>query len=220
MRIQSGIPGLDELMEGGLEEGTITLVTGGTGTGKSILCTQFAYNGITQYKENAIYITTEETAKNIKRQSAKFRWNLDELESSGSLKIIEIEPFDIETLSEKLTEIVETMNAKRIIIDSVSMFEMYIHDPFKIRKTLFKIIQRIREMNRLCLVTAEIPEDSKGLSRFGVIEFMVDSIIHLKYLGIAKYKRSLSIRKMRMTEHSSDIHPFEITPMGIEVYSV
>jgi len=181
---------------------------------------QFIYNGVTQFKEKGVYITTEEAAGNIKRQASKFRWNIEELEKNGSMRLVEIEPFDIETISERLTEIVETMDAKRIVIDSVSMFEMYIHDPFKIRKTLFKILQRVREMNRLCLVTAEIPEDSKGLSREGVIEFMVDGIILLKYLGIAKYKRSLAIRKMRMTDHSSDIHPFEITNAGIEVYSV
>ncbi|NOX71488.1 MAG: ATPase [Candidatus Micrarchaeota archaeon] len=220
MKVPTGIPGLDGLIEGGFEEGTITLVTGGTGTGKSIFSTQFIYNGAVQYNQNGIYITTEETAKNIKKQTAKFRWDIDTLESEGAMKIIEIEPFDIETLSEKIMEIAGTMNAKRIVIDSVSMFEMYIHDPFKIRKTLFKMLQRIREMNMLCIVTAEIPEESKGLSRFGVIEFMVDSVILLKYLGIAKYKRSLTIRKMRMTDHSSDIHPFEITPAGIEVYSV
>ncbi|MBN2101591.1 MAG: AAA family ATPase [Candidatus Aenigmarchaeota archaeon] len=220
MRVPTGIPGLDELIEGGFEEGNITLVTGGTGTGKSTLCMQFIYNGITQYNEKGVYITTEENVLNIKRQSAKFNWNIEELEKDGSLRLIEMEPFDIDTISDRLSEVVEKMDAKRIVIDSVSMFEMYIHDPFKIRKTLFKILQRIREMNRVCIVTAEIPEDSKGLSREGVIEFMVDGVILLKYLGIAKYKRSLAIRKMRMTDHSSDIHPFEITQQGIEVYSV
>ena len=220
MRIPTGIPGLDELIEGGFEEGTITLVTGGTGTAKSIFSMQFIYNGITQYKQNGVYITTEETSKNIKRQTAKFRWDVESLENEESLKIVEIDPFDIETLSDKIIEVVNSINARRIVIDSVSMFEMYIHDPYKIRKTMFKMLQRIRELNMICIVTAEIPEESKGLSRFGVIEFMVDSIILLKYLGIAKYKRSLLIRKMRMTEHSSDIHPFEITPVGIEIYSV
>ncbi len=220
MRVSTGIPGLDELIEGGLEEGNITLITGGTGTGKSTLCMQFIYNGITKFNEKGVYITTEENALNIKRQSAKFKWNIEAFEKEGSLVLIEMEPFDIDTISDRLTEIVEKMDAKRIVVDSVSMFEMYIQDPFKIRKTLFKILQRVRELNRVCLVTAEIPEDSKGLSREGVIEFMVDGVILLKYLGIAKYKRSLAIRKMRMTDHSSDIHPFEITSEGIEVYSV
>ncbi len=106
------------------------------------------------------------------------------------------------------------------MIDSVSMFELYMHEPFKIRKSLYKVLQRLRDMGKTVLVVAEVLEDSKGLSRFGVIEFMVDSVILLQYLGIAKHKRSLLIRKMRMTDHSIDIHPFEITPKGVIIRSV
>ena len=81
----------------------------------------------------------------------------------------------------------------------------------------WKVIQKIREMNRVGIVTAEILEDSNSLSRFGVIEFMVDSVVLLQYLGLAKYKRSLMIRKMRMGDHSTNIHPFEISKKGISV---
>ncbi len=220
MRVSSGIPGLDELIGGGFEEGSVNLITGKTGTGKSIFCAQFLYNGVVKNNEKGLYLTTGETIKNIKKQALSFGWDFDELEKKGMVKLMEIEPFDIETLIERITENIEAVKAKRIVIDSVSMFELYMHEPFKIRKSLYKVLQRLRDMGKTVLVVAEVLEDSKGLSRSGVIEFMVDSIIVLQYLGIAKYKRSLMVRKMRMTDHSTDIHPFEITPKGITIRSV
>lgn len=220
MRVSSGIPGLDELIGGGFEEGSVNLVTGKTGTGKSIFSSQFLYNGAVKNKERGLYLTTGETIKNIKKQSKHFGWDFEALEKKGMVKLLEIEPFDIETLIERITENIEAAKAKKVVIDSVSMFELYMHEPFKIRKSLFKVLQRLRDMGKTVLVVAEVPEDSKGLSRFGVIEFMVDSVILLQYLGIAKHKRSLLIRKMRMTDHSTDIHPFDITPKGITIRSV
>jgi len=217
MKIPSGVPGLDRLMGGGFEEGTVNLITGKTGTGKSIFCSQFIYDGVMKHKQKGIYITTEETAKNIRRQVKNFGWDFETIEKKGWVKMLEFEPFDVSTLTTKMQEMIDKTNAKRVVIDSVSMFELYLTNVFEIRKALFKVIQKIREMDRIGLVVAEILEDSSSLSRFGVIEFMVDSIILLQYLGLAKYKRSLMIRKMRMSDHSTNIHPFGITNKGISV---
>jgi circadian clock protein KaiC len=93
-------------------------------------------------------------------------------------------------------------------------------EQFQMRKFLYTLFQKIRELGLVATVTAEIPEGSKALSRFGVVEFMADSIIKLQYLEFADVKRSLSIRKMRMTNHSSNTHPFEITNRGIEILPI
>lgn len=217
MKVSCGIPGLDKLMGGGFEEGTVNLITGKTGTGKSIFCSQFIYNGVMKDKQKGIYITTEETAKNIRRQVKNFGWDMDTLEKKGWVKMVEFEPFDISTLTTNMQQLIDKVDAKRVVIDSVSMFELYLSNFFEIRKALFKVIQKIREMNRVGLVTAEILEDSSALSRCGVIEFMVDSIVLLQYLGLAKYKRSLMIRKMRMSDHSTNIHPFDISNKGLSI---
>lgn len=216
----TGVQGLDELLDGGFHEGSINLVTGKTGTGKSIFCAQFLYNGAAKHGESGLYITTEETAANVRKQAANFGWDLEALEKKGVIRVIEMEPFSMGDLIETLTSEIDTVKAKRVVIDSVSMFELYMQDAFKIRKSLFKILETLRKMGKTTLVTAEVLEESAGLSRFGVIEFMVDTVILLQYLAIAKYKRSLTIRKMRMGEHSTDIHPFDMTPTGIEVYTV
>lgn len=219
-RIPTGISGMDGLIGGGLEEGSVNLITGSTGTGKSIFSVQFLYNGASKYNERGLLITTEETAENIRKKAMKFGWDLGSLEKSGMIKILEIEPYDVERLVETVTQYVEGEKVKRVVIDSVSMFELYVHDPYKIRKSLYKLLHRMRDVGKTVLVVSETLEGSKSLSRFGVLEFMVDGVFLLQYVGITTHKRLLSIRKMRMTDHSTDIHPFEITNKGIVVHSI
>jgi KaiC/GvpD/RAD55 family RecA-like ATPase len=219
MKIATGIIGLDKLIGNGFEQGSINLVTGKTGTGKSIFSMQFLIAGA-KMKEKGLFVTTEESTDCIKKQAESIGWDLSPLEKQGTLKIIALEPFEIDTIMTKITEAAKTFGAKRVVIDSLSMFELYIDEPFKIRKAIFKFLQKLKETGLTTVVTAEIPEDSNNLSRTGVIEFLVDSVIVLQYLSIAKYKRSLMIRKMRTSKHSMDIHPFEIGPSGIEIKAV
>lgn len=220
MKVATGISGLDELMDGGFEKGSVNLISGKTGTGKSVFCLQFIFNGATTFGDKGLYITTEESAEYLKKQAKGFGWDFDELEKQGTVKIIAYEPFDIDTLTTKITEQINLTGAKRIVIDSVSMFELYINEPYRIRKSLFKFLQKLKEMGITTVITAEIPEDSNALSRFGVVEFLADAVIVLQYMSITKYKRSLMIRKMRTSKHSMNIHPFQITSSGIEVLKV
>jgi len=219
MKVTTGVLGLDKLMGNGFEQGSMNLVTGKTGTGKSIFSMQFLIGGA-KMKEKGLYVTTEESAEYLKKQAEAIGWDLSSLERQGMLKIMAFEPFDIDTLMTKIADAVRLFNAKRVVIDSLSMFELYIDDAFKVRKSMFKFLEKLKEMGITTVVTAEIPEDSNNLSRSGVVEFLVDSVIVLQYLSIAKYKRSLMIRKMRTSKHSMDIHPFEIGPSGIEIKSL
>jgi KaiC/GvpD/RAD55 family RecA-like ATPase len=219
MKIATGIVGLDKLIGNGYEQGSINLVTGKTGTGKSIFSMQFLIAGA-KMKEKGLFVTTEESGDYLKKQAESIGWDIASLEKQGYLKIMPFEPFDIDTLMTKIADAARLFGAKRVVIDSLSMFELYIDEPFKIRKAIFKFLEKLKEMEITTIVTAEIPEDSNNLSRSGVVEFLVDSVIVLQYLSIAKYKRSLMIRKMRTSRHSMDIHPFEIGPSGIEIKSV
>ncbi|MFH0890320.1 MAG: ATPase domain-containing protein [Candidatus Aenigmatarchaeota archaeon] len=219
-RTPSGINGLDELMEGGFVRNSAILVTGKTGSGKTTFITQFLYAGAKLYREPGILVTTEETAKSMRNHAARFGWNVEELEKTGGLKIIEVEPFSIETLVSMLEREITALRAKRIVIDSVSMFEMYIDKQLEMRKLLFKILRRLKDLGTTVMITSEIPEDSQSLSRYGVVEFAADAVVVLQYMSLTKYKRSLMIRKMRDTNHSMDIHPFEITTNGITLVSM
>jgi KaiC/GvpD/RAD55 family RecA-like ATPase len=219
MKVSTGVMGLDKLIGNGFEQCSINLVTGKTGCGKSIFSMQYLIGGA-KLKEKGLFVTTEESADYLKKQAEGIGWDVSSLEKQGYLKILAIEPFEIDTIMTKIAEIARAFGAKRVVVDSLSMFELYIDEPFKTRKALFKFLEKLKELNVTTVVTAEIPEDSNNLSRTGVIEFLVDSVIVLQYLSIAKYKRSLMIRKMRTSKHSMDIHPFDIGPSGIEIKSV
>jgi len=219
MKVSTGILGLDKLIGNGLEQGSVNLVTGKTGTGKSIFSMQFLISGA-KAREKGLFVTTEESSDYIRKQAESLGWEISSLERQGTLKIVAIEPFEIDTIMTKITDAAKMFGAKRVVIDSLSMFELYIDEPFKTRKAMFKFLEKLKEIGVTTIVTAEIPEDSNNLSRTGVIEFLVDSVIVLQYLSIAKYKRSLMIRKMRTSKHSMDIHPFDIGTSGIEIKSV
>ncbi len=219
-RIPSGITGLDELIEGGFVEGTVNLISGKAGTSKTIMCAQFLYNGATKYGEKGLYITSEETKASIIKAMGTFGWDFADLEKRKLVKILEVQPFEAKVVISKITEAVESLKVKRLVIDSVSMFEYSLEDQHRIRKFLFTLFQKLKERNILTLVTSEVPEEVNGLSQFGAIEFMVDTIIKLQYMELADTRRSLMIRKMRMTNHSPNIHPFEITNKGVKILSV
>ncbi len=219
-RVPTGISGLDELMEGGFVKNSSVLVTGKTGSGKTTFITQFLHAGAKIYKDPGILVSTEETSRSIRNHGARYGWNMEELENKGMLKILEVEPFSIDTLVTTIEKEAQSIHAKRIVIDSVSMFEMYIDKQLEMRKILFKTLRRLKDLGTTVVITAEIPEDSQSLSRYGVIEFAADAVIVLQYMSLTKYKRSLMVRKMRDTNHSQDIHPFEMMPTGINVLSI
>lgn len=219
-RVPTGILGLDELVEGGFPRGTVNLVTGKTGTAKSIFSSQFIFHGASQEGEGGLFITSEETRQSLIREMGTFGWDFEALEADNMVKILEVQPFEVKRIISKITEAIEDMDVERIVIDSVSMFEVSLEDHYKIRKFLFNLFQRLRDLGIVTLVTAEIPEQSEKLSRFGAVEFMADSIIKLQYMELADVRRSLMVRKMRMTNHSSEIHPFEITDTGLQILEI
>ena len=98
---------------------------------------------------------------------------------------------------------------------------MMFEDKFMIRSELSVLIDALKERNVTSIFVAEIPEKEVGLSRSEFIEFVADAVIKLDFLYLAKeYQRTLTIRKMRRSKHSTLIHPFIITPEGIEVLKV
>ena len=87
-RTKSGIPGLDALMGGGFPKGNLVVLSGDPGSGKTVLCWQFLYEGITKFGENGVYISLEETIDSIIYGAAEFGWDLKSLVDKGNLKII------------------------------------------------------------------------------------------------------------------------------------
>lgn len=235
-RVSTGIIGLDEKMQGGFVEGTMNLVTGKTGVGKTAFCASFLKRGA-ELNEPGVYVTTEERQEDIRADiEAMFGWRFEELEEAGLVKILSIKPIFpskeidnlnrlvrsyISNLLDEVTEAVEDIEADRVIIDSVSIIEMFIRDEYMARVALASLLNNLRESNVTALLTGTVPETSEGLSGGGIIEFLVDTVILLEFVPVAEeHKRTLTIRKMRRTDHEVEIFPFDITPDGIEIYDV
>ncbi len=236
-KVKTYISGLDELIEGGLVKNSTTLVTGKTGTGKSSFCVSFIYFGAMS-GESGIYILTEETAQSIREEAKNiFGFGLERLEEQNLLKILTIKPeFPTQTstieeskilkiyiydLVDQISEIVKEINAKRVVFDSTSILELFIGDKYLGRLAIAYLINSLKQMNVTSFLVGTIPESSEDLSTLGIIEFLVDGIIKLEFVPIAEeFKRTLSIRKMRQVNHSTLIHPFEITRDGIKVLKI
>jgi len=237
-RIFTGIEGLDEKMQGGFVKGSINLITGKTGTGKTAFCASFLYAGAEQ-NEPGVYVTTEEPEADIKEDvKSMFNWDIEDMEKKGLIKFLVLEPvipvelnreeemsrilkIYVYDLYSKIEEIVKRTKAQRLVIDSSTIIELFIQDDYLRRVALMKFINDLKKLGVTTIVTGTVPEGTDLLSISGIIEFFVDSVIKLEFLPIAEeFKRTLTIRKMRRTDHSIYIHPFEMTKEGLKVLEI
>ena len=216
VRMESGIPGLDPLMQGGFLPNSVNLVAGETGTGKTIFSTQFLWHGL-QKGDTCLYITLEEDPQDIKDDAREFGWDFEKFEKKGLFKVIYHDPAQVNNLGAVIMDEIKRMDVKRLVIDSISVVALTIESQSQIRKVLYNMISTIKKTGCTALVTSEVPEGIKQLSRFGVEEFVVDGVIVLNYLEYAAggLDRSLIIRKMRRTKHGKDVYPMDITPKGV-----
>ena len=222
-RITTGIPGLDELLEGGFIKSSTILVTGGTGTGKTTFCAQFILEGLKK-GEPGIYITLEEDPRDIKRDSKRYGFDFETYEKSATFKFIYQNPFEVSDISSKIENAISSINARRVVLDPISIMGMYIKDPVVLRKRLFEIIGLLKKTGATTLIVSEIPDNEIGergggsLSREGVAEFVVDGVIVLNLFGLGVgITRSILIRKMRTTKHGTEVYPMDITNRGIVI---
>ncbi len=233
-RVPTGIPGFDELCEGGLLRNRTYLLSGSAGAGKTIFGLQYIYNGITKYGENGIYITTEEPPEEVRENVKAFGWDFKALEEDGKLaildacstkigipsheKYVDVRPFDMRSLMDQIIAMQEDVDAKRAVVDGTTSIGFYLSDPAKIRVELLKLSRTLEILELTSLMTCEIV-DENSISRFGVETFVTEGTIVMYYKRTNSVRvRSIEIFKMRGSNHSHGIHPYEITSKGIVVH--
>ncbi len=224
-RIETGIPGLDKLIQGGLVKGSVNLLAGQTGAGKTIFSTQYLLHGL-KSGEKGLYISLGEEVDEILADVAAFGWDV-ELKNyikQGRFSLIALEPTSIEDLTMQTAEVVKKTGATRFVLDSLSIatmgWRMGALDVTKIRSETFGYMKTLKQLGVTSLLITEVPEnDVKALSRFGFEEFLADGVVMLNYLEYAAggTPRSLMVRKMRRTSHGTDIYPFEISKNGVSI---
>ncbi|MBW6451354.1 MAG: AAA family ATPase [DPANN group archaeon] len=216
-RIKTGIIGLDEMLDGGIPEGSVVLVTGGAGCGKTTFSCQFVNHGLKE-GSNSLYITLEEKPEEIKENAKQFGWDLNKYEKDGTFRIVYYDPFELGEIIQRMTDLIVVNKIQRLVIDSISLFGLYLDNSYKIRKELYKLVEALKQTGCTSILLSEIPENTKQLSRYGVEEFVADGVIVLYYMSLGNGAfRNIEVRKMRRTNHKNGTYPLTITKTGIKV---
>lgn len=219
-RVPSGIPGLDKLLHGGFPRGQLMLLTGTAGTGKTIFGVQFAYTGAAKHGENAVYLSFEEPAEAIKENVKPFGWDLEGLERAGKLTFLRYDPYRVEDAFEILESAIRENHAQRVVVDSVSALGLYIRDKAELRKAIFDLSLTLRKLGTTPLLISEIVAGTKGLSRYGVEEFVADTVMVLYYERLhSTFSRGFQVWKLRGSAHDQTIRPYHINDSGFSVSS-
>ena len=221
-RLSTGVPALDEMMGGGIPEGDSLLVGGSSGTGKSLLGTQFIVEGI-KAGEPGIVAMFEERPTEYAQRATSFGLDLDTPQKEGTLKLLYIRPLDLsvdETVRE-IIDAVQSIGAKRLVIDSLAGFEMALAPGFRtdFRESLYRMIGALTRIGVTVLSTVETQDlfTEFSLSTYA-ISFLSDDILRLRYVSLnGQLRKMMVVIKMRRSQHSNDLREFHITSDGFVV---
>lgn len=229
-KLQTGIPGFDLIAEGGLPQSTCTLIAGTAGSAKTVFANQFLSKGILEAQEAGVFVTFEETPTAIRKHMRGFGWDIETWEAQNLWKFVDISPaigerplvtgeYDMAPVLARIQYAIESIQAKRVAIDSLGAIFTQLGDTALIRGDLFQLISALKTLNVTAVLTAERTEEYGEIARYGVEEFVLDNVVILRNnLESEKRRRTIEILKFRGTTHQKGEYPFTVLPRrGIEV---
>jgi KaiC/GvpD/RAD55 family RecA-like ATPase len=231
-RIDIGIPGMNEILHGGLPRGLTVLLSGEAGTGKSIFAYQFLYRGLRQ-GEPGVLLELEDYPARVRMNMAMFGWDVKPYEDRRSFAIIDCftggvgeaarkeryivrDPTDIPSIIEALRTAVKDVKAERVVVDSIST--LFLIKPEYARQAVIQIKRLLVSLGCTSLLVWQRGVASGNIPITTYIEHIADGVIRLELEDTGEeYRRILVVSKMTGTKHSIRKHPFEITEAGIIV---
>jgi circadian clock protein KaiC len=221
-RLCFGIPELDKMLGGGVREGDSVLVAGSSGTGKSVLATQFIAEGI-RHGEPGIVAVFEERPQAYAERATTLGLDLETPQKDGKLTILYLRPLDlsVDETMHSILDAVQKIGAKRLVIDSLAGFEMALSPGFRadFRESLYRMIFALTGIGVTILSTVEVDESfvEFPFSTYS-ISFLTDDIIRLRYVSIdGQLRKIMVVIKMRGGNHAKDIREYEITDKGVVI---
>lgn len=239
-RLKSGIPGLDTLVQGGMPSNNTYVIVGGQGTGKTTLGAQFIHNGAVEFNDPGVIIILEEDKQHFYRNMLKFGFDFESLEAEGRVKVIPYirsiigdimatlgknipleesekirEYLTINSLLMEIEHAVESIGAKRVLVDPLSIITLFSESEARARMQCLVLFQKLRELNATSLVVVE-----EGISFWEDSLFLADGVFQLllqEKKGI--YERAIVVKKVRGTDHDTGMRPLKITANGVRIYS-
>jgi len=217
-RLKTGVPGLDELMGGGIPQGYSVLVAGPSGSGKTVLSNQFVVEGV-RSGENGIVAVFEKRPNDYLRTTPRGE-EFEKLVREKKLEVLYMRPLDLsidETLLE-LRDAVKRLGAKRAVIDSLSGLELALAPTFRedFRESLYRMMGALTELGVTVMATVELADSYVDL-KFSPqgIAFLTDAIIIQRYIEIdGRLRRAMAVAKIRASRHSKDLHEYDIAADG------
>ncbi len=221
-RLSTGIPGLDEMISGGVISGDAVLLTGPAGSGKSTVATQFMLAGLNKGEAGVIAIFEEYPEEYLTRANIRDP-EIGRMVDAGKLELIYLRPLDL-SVDEALyaiLEAVERLGAQRVVIDSLSGFEVALAPTFRddFRESFYRLVGTLTAVGVTVFMTAEVSEGFRE-ARFTAenVSFITDEIIVQRYVEIeGELRRVMAIIKMRGSEHSHEFRLYELTAKGVVI---
>ena len=230
-KVKTGIPGLDSVISGGLKPGRSVTVSGPPGSGKTTFGLQFLYSGASDFDEPGVYVTLSQNIEGVKNDCKAYGWDFDNLLSKDKILMIDARPFKIqddligkddslyrgeqmpfEHLTKLILSSVKRVEAKRVVIDSVTILSMQYSDKFFMRQGLQGMVQALENFGVASLILSEHSEDEEIPLEW----FVTSGIIRLHHTRVGDaMERAIQITKMRGIKHSEQIHPMELGPDGL-----
>ncbi|MFA6036136.1 MAG: ATPase domain-containing protein [Candidatus Micrarchaeia archaeon] len=222
-RAQTGVPGLDDLIEGGLKRGSVVTLSGDAGSGKTTLAMQFLYNGVKKFNEPAVFVSLEQSKAALMDDLARFGWDLADLEKKHKLRIISLLPHeaaDFQNSELPVQSAIEEIGAKRLVIDSVTSIILSYKTKPKARQGLIKLIEKLRNWGVTTILTSESTTDIQGdVHSAFKIDFLTDGVIYLYNMRRNNYRlHAVEVVKMRGTSVNGKMCPLKFGKAGIEIY--
>jgi circadian clock protein KaiC len=222
-RLRLGVSGLDDMLGGGLIVGSITMLQGAPGTGKTTTGMQFLHEGASLRDEPGLLITFEHFPHTLYRDALTHGWELRELEQEGKLRVVFTSPqvflTSLQSPVSPISSAIRDMNVKRAVIDSVTHLQTLTRDPVKLRAHYNYLINGLRREGITSLLISEEGGPDIVRSDRGRLAFIVDSVILLRYVEIdSVMQRAVTVLKMRGSNHDKAIRRFEIKQGGLVVH--
>ena len=226
---RTGIPGFDEITQGGLPAGRPTLVCGSAGAGKTLFAMEFLVRGATLFDEPGVFMSFEESDEELATNVASLGFDLDQLVASEKLRLdyvfierSEIEEtgeYDLEALFLRLGHAIDSIGAKRVVLDTLEALFSALPNEAIVRAELRRLFRWLKEKGVTAVITAE-RGDGK-LTRYGLEEYVADCVILLDH----RVQNQLSTRRLRIvkyrgTSHGTNEYPFFIDEKGFSVLPI
>ena len=225
----TGIPGLDEITDGGLPRGRPTLICGSAGSGKTMLAAEFLVRGATQYGEPGVFMMFEENAEELAQNLRSLGVDLDKLQKQKKIavdhvhiernEIQETGEYDLEGLFIRLGHAIDSIGAKRVVLDTLEALFSGLPNHAVLRAELRRLFRWLKDRGVTAVITGERGEQS--LTRYGLEEYVADCVILLDHRIVDQVStRRLRIVKYRGTAHGTNEYPFLIGANGISVLPI